>query len=481
VLRSAARLSAAVLVASAASTAAQTKVEIGDLPPPVEEVFFTALASIGDDEPSSGSGFLVSEGGHVLTAWHVLDNIRKAEGGGRDSTYIKSRYTLWFNVPDGRPCRTSANLVGASDFRDVAVLQINTASWKRREITGSCLSRLRPVSFNLALALPEDEALDGAPSPNGDGFTPASGEAGTLFGSVIYPLGRPSGCLRGSGDDCVPHSFDAWSTTLLRRANAFGLIEVRDQVPRGMSGGPAVLSDGTVIGMIVASGRDMGKERVELVPAQALERPLWTFGIALMGASMKDTFYDMRDIIARKGEIDEALETLEQLKNRLHKPEFTGYLIDTVDLAGSSEEFVVLKFRKQLQRLSSPERVDFRITCNPDRSAGALLFDVTPAQLEQAELERAGLAVPSVLENKAMTNPETGEIKVTILRPLRDIREACVTYLRKLANVSGKDSASISLDNLESITIVATANFSEQGVDQHRLEGVEISFSKESP
>ena len=482
-LRRAGGLWTAFMLALAGPAAGQNKVEPGDLPRAVEEVFFTALAWIGDDQPSSGSGFLVSEDGHVLTAWHVLDNIRKAEGGGRDSTYIKSRYTLRFNMRDREPCRTSANLVGASEYRDVAVLQINTASWKRRDVTGSCLAQLKPVSFNLAV--PEEDAGEDAPL-GVDGFMPASGEAEMLFGETIFPLGHPSACLSGSGDACVPHPFDAWSTSLLRRENAFGLIEVRDQVPRGMSGGPAVMEDGTVIGMIVASGRDMGKERVELVPARALERPLWTFGITLMGASMKDYFYDMRDILARKGEIDEALKTLEQLNNSLHKPEFVDYSVESANVkvgntVVGSVEFVVLDFRKQLQRMSSPERFDFEVVCNPDRATGSLLFAVTEDQKAQAVVERGRLFVPSTHISESNTDPLTGNIKVLINRPIEDIQNACVAYLRRLAELSGQDAAGITAGSLQSISIFPTASFADKGVDAHRLEGIEISFSGDSP
>jgi len=236
----------------------------------------------------------------------------------------------------------------------------------------------------------------------------------------------------------------------------------------------------------VASGRDMGKERVELVPARALERPLWTFGITLMGASMKDYFYDMRDILARKGEIDEALKTLEQLNNSLHKPEFVAYSIESANVkvgntVVGSVEFVVLDFRKQLQRMSSPERFDFEVVCNPDRATGSLLFAVTEDQKAQAVVERGRLFVPSTHISESNTDPLTGNIKVLINRPIEDIQNACVAYLRRLAELSGQDAAGITAGSLQSISIFPTASFADKGVDAHRLEGIEISFSGDSP
>src|SRR5690606_28133925 len=104
----------------------------------------------------------------------------------------------------------------------------------------------------------------------------------------VWPLGRGMGCLNPDASTCQRKGFDAWRTTLTKYQNTFGLIEVHQRVPAGCSGGPAVLEDGRVIGMMVAAGRENNMDKVEVVSGLALERPLWTFGISVSGSSVHD-------------------------------------------------------------------------------------------------------------------------------------------------------------------------------------------------
>ena len=86
----------------------------------------------------------------------------------------------------------------------------------------------------------------------------------------------------------------------------------------------------------------------------------------------------------------------------------------------------------------------------------------------------------SEIDPRAKEHPEIAFVSSKKGKP-EDIQNACVAYLRRLAELSGQDAAGITAGSLQSISIFPTASFADKGVDAHRLEGIEISFSGDSP
>jgi S1-C subfamily serine protease len=112
------------------SVAAQQN-DAATYPDPVAEVIRHSVVRIGNAR-SSGTGFLVSDQGHVVTAWHVLNGINR---GGGSISYMRSRFWIDFAGPETNPddyCRVRANLIGVSEYRDVAMLRIRQEDWLRR-------------------------------------------------------------------------------------------------------------------------------------------------------------------------------------------------------------------------------------------------------------------------------------------------------------------------------------------------------------
>jgi serine protease Do len=154
---------------------------------------------------TSGSGFVVSEDGYILTNYHVIEEAYK---GGYDITvmfYNGDTYT--------------ATVVGTESDNDIAVLKIDA-----------------------------------------DGLTPAElGDSDSMMvGETIYAVGNPLGELSYTMTDGIVSALDREIAT--DDSSIINMFQISAAVNSGNSGGPVYNGQGQVIGITTAKYGDVGVE-----------------------------------------------------------------------------------------------------------------------------------------------------------------------------------------------------------------------------
>lgn len=168
-----------------------------------------------DSQASVGSGFLVSEDGHVITNYHVVSQ----------AALEPARYRLRYASTDGR--QGELQLLDFDVRRDLALLKIADGPLKGSEALRAPL-RFRPLDQPLAK------------------------------GDRIYSMGNPHdvafAVVEGTYNGLVERSFD-------------DLIYYSGSINSGMSGGPVVDEEGRVVGVNV-SAMFFAQQMSFLVPAE---------------------------------------------------------------------------------------------------------------------------------------------------------------------------------------------------------------------
>ena len=154
----------------------------------------------------SGSGFIISEDGYILTNYHVIEY---ADKGG---------YTISVMLHDGT--RYEASIVGSEESNDVAVLKIDAAG-------------LTPVTL-------------------GDSDK-------TQVGDEVHAVGNPLGELEFSMTNGHVSALDRVITTE-SGGDAINMFQIDAAVNPGNSGGPVYDSEGAVIGVVTAKYSSTGVE-----------------------------------------------------------------------------------------------------------------------------------------------------------------------------------------------------------------------------
>ncbi|MDC8785532.1 S1 family peptidase [Roseateles koreensis] len=171
-----------------------------------------------DSQASVGSGFLVSDEGHVLTNYHVVSQVALEPG----------RYRLRFATTDGH--EGALELLDFDVRRDLALLRAvpGVSTNSGNPLKGRGLLKFRPA---------------GRPLEKGD---------------RIYAMGNPHdvafAVVEGNYNGLVERSFD-------------GLIYYSGSINAGMSGGPVVDEAGRVVGVNV-SAMFFAQQMSFLVPAE---------------------------------------------------------------------------------------------------------------------------------------------------------------------------------------------------------------------
>jgi len=145
--------------------------------------------------PGTGSGFIVTPDGHIVTNYHVIEGARKIE----------------VTLTDGRKLR--AQVIGGSKESDVAVIKINAKNLPTAQLGDS--SRLRPGDWVVAIG-----------NPYGFDHTVTAG--------IVSALGR---------------SIDDGDGNTLATGD---LIQTDAAINQGNSGGPLINMQGQVIGINTA-------------------------------------------------------------------------------------------------------------------------------------------------------------------------------------------------------------------------------------
>lgn len=170
------------------------------------EVTYTNYFGMNSSSAVSGTGFIVSEDGYILTNYHVIE---LAAQSGKDVTVI---------LHDGT--RYTAELVGYEKYNDVAVLKIEA-------------SGLRPVSFGDSSAL--------------------------AVGDLVYAVGNPLGELDFSMSTGHVSALDR-AITSDESGVAINMFQIDAAVNSGNSGGPVYNAAGEVVGIVTAKYASTGVE-----------------------------------------------------------------------------------------------------------------------------------------------------------------------------------------------------------------------------
>ena len=153
----------------------------------------------------SGSGFVISEDGYILTNYHVIEYC------------VNYNYTLEVLFNDGKSY--PATIVGYEEGNDVAVIKIDA-------------SGLNPVTFG------SNEAMK--------------------VGDFVFPVGNPLGELTYTMTSGIISALDREiSTDTAKKVNMF---QIDAAVNEGNSGGPVYNEYGEVIGIVTAKYLDSGVE-----------------------------------------------------------------------------------------------------------------------------------------------------------------------------------------------------------------------------
>ena len=196
----------------------------------------------------SGTGFIISDDGYIITNNHVIENARQ---GGYDVsvlTYDGTEYT--------------AEIVGYDEANDIAVLKIDA--------TG-----LTPVTMGSA-----DDIV---------------------VGNAVYPVGNPLGELNFTMTSGIISATDRTITTDTDSV-PINMFQIDAAVNAGNSGGPVYDSDGEVIGVVTAKTSATGVEglgfAIPIEDASHIADQLIEYGYVVDRATMGVSAYTVPESVA---------------------------------------------------------------------------------------------------------------------------------------------------------------------------------------
>ena len=170
------------------------------------EVIYTNIFGQVSPASVSGTGFIISDDGYIMTNNHVIEDARQ---GGYDVSVLAFDGTEY-----------TASIVGYDEDNDIAVLKIDAAG-------------LTPVTYG-------------------------SGED-IVVGREIYPVGNPLGELNFTMTTGIISATDRLITTDTD-SDPINMFQIDAAVNSGNSGGPVYDRDGKVIGVVTAKRKATGVE-----------------------------------------------------------------------------------------------------------------------------------------------------------------------------------------------------------------------------
>lgn len=197
--------------------------------------------------PVSGSGFIISEDGYILTNYHVVQQADQAKVPVTVTMYDGSTY--------------EAAIVGTESTNDIAVLKIDAA-------------KLDAVTFG------DSDKLS--------------------VGDEVYPVGNPLGELEFSMSTGHISALNRQIATKTG-GDAINMFQMDAAVNSGNSGGPVYNSKGEVVGIVTAKYEETGVEgigfAIPINDAAAIAEDLITKGYvtgkAYMGVSLDNRYNSM--------------------------------------------------------------------------------------------------------------------------------------------------------------------------------------------
>jgi len=211
------------------------------------EVTYTNFFGMTSSAPVSGSGFIVSEDGYIITNYHVIEYASQGN------------YEISVILHDGT--RYAAKIIGVEADNDIAVLKIDAEG-------------LSPASF---------------------------GNSDVLYvGETVYAVGNPLGELEFSMTTGHVSALDRLIYTE-ENSEAINMFQIDAAVNAGNSGGPVYNSNGQVIGVVTAKYSDTGVEglgfAIPINDAASIANDLITKGYvtgkAYMGITLDERYNSM--------------------------------------------------------------------------------------------------------------------------------------------------------------------------------------------
>ena len=210
------------------------------------EVTVTNFFGMTSSGAVSGSGFIISEDGYILTNYHVVEDAYSGHFEIEVITYDGTKY--------------SASIVGIEPANDIAVLKIEA-----------------------------------------EGLTPAKlGDSDSLrVGDMVYAVGNPLGELEFSMSTGYVSALDRVINT--QESESINMFQIDAAVNEGNSGGPLYASDGSVVGIVTAKYSSSGVEGLGFaIPvndvrtiADDLITKGYVTGKAYMGVSLDNRYNSM--------------------------------------------------------------------------------------------------------------------------------------------------------------------------------------------
>lgn len=174
------------------------------------EITYTNFWGYTSSSAVSGSGFIISSDGYILTNYHVIEDAVK---GGYDVQVLTYNGTQYI-----------ADIIGYEEDNDVAVLKIDGTGFKAATIGDSDSMKV---------------------------------------GEVVYAVGNPLGELEYTMTDGIVSALDREISTYdsdTRTYTRINMFQISAAINQGNSGGPVYNSRGEVIGIASAKYSDTGVE-----------------------------------------------------------------------------------------------------------------------------------------------------------------------------------------------------------------------------
>ena len=210
------------------------------------EVTVTNFFGMTSSGAVSGSGFLISDDGYLLTNYHVVEDAYRGQFEIEVITYDGTKY--------------AASIVGIEPANDIAVLKIDA-----------------------------------------EGLTPAKlGDSDSLrVGDMVYAVGNPLGELEFSMSTGYVSALDRVINT--QENESINMFQIDAAVNEGNSGGPLYAADGSVVGIVTAKYSSSGVEGLGFaIPvndvrniADDLITKGYVTGKAYMGVSLDNRYKSM--------------------------------------------------------------------------------------------------------------------------------------------------------------------------------------------
>ena len=210
------------------------------------EVTMTNFFGMTSSGAVSGSGFIISDDGYILTNYHVVENAHSGSFDIEVMTYDGTKY--------------NASIVGVEAQNDIAVLKI------------------------------EADGLKAA----------VFGDSDTLrVGDAVYAVGNPLGELEFSMSTGHVSALDRVINT--QESESINMFQIDAAVNEGNSGGPVYDSDGRVVGIVTAKYSSSGVEglgfAIPINDAASIADDLinkgYVTGKAFMGVSLDNRYNSM--------------------------------------------------------------------------------------------------------------------------------------------------------------------------------------------